>query len=222
MRDVISMFHERVTEIELYFSFLEDIMLNNSEIIFENDNRKKISHQLSQTLRANGFLLLYNLVESSMSLSVEAIHKEFTIKQISYDTLSNSVKTEIFKYLQGKNVKVENFIKNVENIVFDILKFPPQPRDIFSGNVDAREIKRISEKYGFSCKTNAKKTSNGSKLLTVKSRRNDLAHGFISFQECGKEYSIQDLILIKKEVIAYISEILNNIQEYLDNRMYLK
>ncbi|HAO47873.1 MAG TPA: hypothetical protein DCR35_00375 [Runella sp.] len=157
-----------------------------------------------------------------MSLSVEAIHKEFTIKQISYDTLSNSVKTEIFKYLQGKNVKVENFIKNVENIVFDILKFPPQPRDIFSGNVDAREIKRISEKYGFSCKTNAKKTSNGSKLLTVKSRRNDLAHGFISFQECGKEYSIQDLILIKKEVIAYISEILNNIQEYLDNRMYLK
>ena len=89
------------------------------------------------------------------------------------------------------------------------------PKKIFSGNVDAKKIKEIADKYGFSHQTDSKFTKNGAKLVTVKEKRNDLAHGEISFQECGKDYTIQDIIAIKNEVIKYLEEILNNIEQFL-------
>jgi hypothetical protein len=51
--------------------------------------------------------------------------------------------------------------------------------------------------------------------------RNDLAHGNKSFSEVGKDISIEDIRKVKEEVIAYIGQILNNIETYLDAREYL-
>ncbi|RDB07168.1 MAE_28990/MAE_18760 family HEPN-like nuclease [Runella aurantiaca] len=219
MKDVTRMFQERAKEIDSYFFLLEELMIKEAKIAFSNGTIHKIDINLAQILRANGFLLLYNIVESSISQAIEAIHNEILTKEIEYDALNQLVKKEIFNYIK-KNTKSDNFITGVQNIVTDILKFHPQSREIFSGNVDAREIKALSEKYGFSCKTNARKTKNGENLLTVKRHRNNLAHGFISFQECGKEYSIQQLIEIKDEVIHYVGNILHNVEDYLDKEMY--
>lgn len=76
--------------------------------------------------------------------------------------------------------------------------------------------------YGFSYQTTPKKTQNGSDLLTVKTNRNDLAHGFKSFEEVGKDATADDLLKIQKRVIFYLREILQNIESYLSNEDYLK
>lgn len=221
MKDVIRMFLERVEEINVYFSFLENIMVKEAKVVLSDGKSHEIDINLAQILRANGFLLLYNLVESSMSQSIEAIHREVLDKGINYDSVSRLVKREILNHFK-KNVNTDNFIDSVNSIATDILKFYPQSRGFFSGNVDAREVKSLSEKYGFSCKTNARKTKNGKRLLTVKTRRNDLSHGFVSFQECGKDYTIQEMIETKEEVVQYIEGVLNNIDDYLKLKKYLK
>lgn len=76
--------------------------------------------------------------------------------------------------------------------------------------------------YGFSDRTTAKKTQNGSDLLRVKTNRNDLAHGFKSFEEVGKDATADDLLKIQKRVICYLREIWQNIETYLSNEDYLK
>lgn len=93
---------------------------------------------------------------------------------------------------------------------------------LFSGNIDARKIRKTSEMYGFSCKTNSQKTKDGSDLLTVKTNRNDLAHGFKSFEEVGRDATADELLEIKKRVISYLKGILENIESYLSNKEYLK
>jgi len=47
----------------------------------------------------------------------------------------------------------------------------------FSGNVDARLLKSIAELYGFSILADKARTRDGVDLLTIKTTRNDLAHG---------------------------------------------
>jgi hypothetical protein len=82
-------------------------------------------------------------------------------------------------------------------------------------------IKEIAKKYGFSYQTDFAKTKNGEKLVDIKDKRNDLAHGVKSFKEVGQGKTIEDLLEIKKEVIEYLRQILENIKTYLDNQEYL-
>ena len=71
-----------------------------------------------------------------------------------------------------------------------------------SGNVHARTIKDLAEKYGFSFTTNPRLTNNGRALEVVKNKRNDLAHGVFSFQAVGKGYTEKELIKMKKNRIG--------------------
>ena len=92
---------------------------------------------------------------------------------------------------------------------------------MFSGNIDARKIKETAEAYGFSYQTTARKTQDGNDLLKIKTNRNDLAHGFKSFEEVGKDATAEDLLQIKKRVICYLREILQNIEDYILRKEYL-
>ncbi len=91
---------------------------------------------------------------------------------------------------------------------------------MFSGNVDAREIRKLSTSYGFST-TTPPETRDGIDLLSIKTNRNNLAHGFESFNDVGKETTAENLIAISERVIKYLRQILNNIDEYLVNKEYI-
>jgi hypothetical protein len=95
-------------------------------------------------------------------------------------------------------------------------------KKLFSGNLDAKRIKETAEKYGFSYQTNPRKTDNGSDLLKIKTNRNDLAHGFKSFEKVGQDYTADDLLKMQKRVIHYLKTILQNIETYIYNQEYLK
>jgi hypothetical protein len=118
-------------------------------------------------------------------------------------------------------VNTKKFVESVEDLVIDILKYYPKSTELFSGNVDQEEIKKMAQKYGFSAHTDARKTQNGEKLKTIKNRRNELAHGFKSFQECGEERTFQEMKAIKDECLLYIEQILKNIDVFLKNKTYL-
>ena len=87
--------------------------------------------------------------------------------------------------------------------------------------MDARLIKEIAEKYGFSYQTEFAKTKNGQNLVVIKHNRIDLAHGLKSFEDVGRDNTIEELLEIKEEVIEYLRQILQNIKIYIDNQEYL-
>ena len=221
MIDVIRQFKEKTIEVNVYFSHLEDLLMNDGYVISKEGKNQKISNELAQILRANSFLLLYNLIESCISQAVEEIHSDIVRNEIEYNTVKITIRKEIMKFIR-KDVSTDIFVQDVKNIITDVLKYYPTSRKMFSGNVDAKEIRNVAERYGFSSETNKSQTKDGYNLLTVKEKRNDLAHGFISFQECGKGYTIQEIINIKNEVIFYLEQILSNIQIYINNKDYIQ
>lgn len=215
------LFQERREEVEAYFEHVEDISLRNAQLFFPEGHFKTLDADLKHILLANTFLLIYNLVESTISSAVEAIFIEIKEEAVPYDTIRSSIQKEIIDNIR-KNVATDSFIGTVNHIAIDILNHYPKPRELFSGNIDAVTIKDISRKYGFSTNTDALKTKNGEKLTTVKKRRNQLAHGFVSFKQCGKERPLEAVKIIKTESLLYIEQILNNITQFLDEKKYLK
>ncbi|MBL0247432.1 MAG: hypothetical protein IPQ28_07575 [Sphingobacteriales bacterium] len=122
--------------------------------------------------------------------------------------------TTIFETKGTENIFIA--INQLANEIIDI-KF--DSTKVISGNIDGRKIKEFSTKHGFSDRTH-KNANNGNKLHQVKTQRNNLAHGNISFAECGRNYGIGQLRDTKKEVILYLRNILRNIKKYLDERQY--
>ena len=64
------------------------------------------------------------------------------------------------------------------------------------------------------------KSRGGIVLETVKERRNDLAHGTLSFAECGRDYSIKDLGEIKDQAVLFLRGLLAGMKQYYDEKQY--
>jgi hypothetical protein len=64
------------------------------------------------------------------------------------------------------------------------------------------------------------RTWDGADLLTVKDKRNALAHGFQSYEDVGRDYPARELLRMTRRSLAYVGEILKNVSTYLDGREY--
>lgn len=220
MKDVKRDFKEKLDEIELYFGFMEKAARKGSSISLSDGKLEKIEPDLAKTLKANGFLLLYNLVESSMRKAIEEIYFSIKREGISFDDVKEGIRREIVIYLKNKK-NADEFVSEVNSIAKDIFEVCFSAETLFAGNVDARKIKELAKKYGFVIRIREAKKREIS-LLTVKTRRNGLAHGDYSFKECGKDYSIPQMLKIKNEVTSYLNKTLDIIEVYIDNKDFLK
>ena len=218
-------FENRVLEIEEYFKLLHYFFEKDAIIHFPNNKThkfKELNTDLERVLKANCFLLLYNLIESSIRLSITEIYDQITSRNLTYEDVSPLIKkiwlNENYKNFKDRNESsIFDIITNLDNdsIVIDF-----DSSKIISGNIDRRKILMLSEKYGFSMRVHYS-AGDGNKLHIVKVRRNDLAHGNTSFSECGREFTYSDLHSIKIEVVRYLRQILINIEKYLDNEKFL-
>ncbi len=216
-------FNERSKEVSRYFIFLKSLEQSTTKLSMDgkgsHSKTKEIDPELLKTLKASGFLLLYNLVEATMSNVIEAIFDEMKSKSISYDQIRPELKKIVLKNLKKRNP--DKIFSSITAISIDIITAGFDKSDLFSGNIDSRKIRETAAEYGFSYSTDYAKTSDGSDLLTIKSNRNDLAHGTKSFTEVGRDKTADELLEIKKKVIIYLRQILKNIETYLDNEEYL-
>jgi len=223
MQTVILDFNTRVEEVNKYFHFLKELTAKNTKltVLEENGNQtiKPIDPKLVITLKANGFLLLYNLVESTMRNAIEAIFEELKSRRVSFDSVRIEVK-KIVLY-NFKNRSPDDVHSRITDISTDIIKAGFNRRKLFSGNVNRDKIAKTAREYGFSCHTDYTKTKHGENLDAVMEKRNDLAHGNKSFASVGRTVTIGDIVQIKDEVVEYLRQILINIENYLDNQEYL-
>lgn len=231
-----STFDERRSEIESYFDFIDDIITNKAKLTFPASYsnpvpiEKDISIELTHTLKANAYLLLYNLVEATMSNAIEEIHDEISSCQVdSVDKLIDPLNETILRRFHTGKMQRDKHLSHpaskqlLQYWLDDYAHHTKNNKNpLFSGTLDARRIREIADLYGFSDLTNESSTNGGKKLVEVKSKRNDLAHGHVGFRECGLDLAMTDLTDIKNEVIAYLDEILNNIESYISNRGFLR
>lgn len=231
MHSVRQDFAKRQSEIEEYLDFVDIVnsemkgnKLEYNSISSCKKEKFKVSDQLQKILIANGFLLLYNLIEATMRNSLCEIFDKVTDSDLDYGKLCQNLKdiwlSQKTKNLRGSNFKSEKLtqtlrkfadsVLNEETIVLDKSKLD------FSGNLDAKKIRGIAAKYGFN-----QTSMNADNLATIKNKRNHLAHGNHSFSEIGRDYSSGDLQGFKKETIEFLNDVISQIEAFLREEKYL-
>ncbi|MEG5040831.1 MULTISPECIES: MAE_28990/MAE_18760 family HEPN-like nuclease [unclassified Microcoleus] len=226
MKKILKEFKERVKEVNLYFDFLSTVLSTDIHLCStKSDVIKPIDVEVQKILKANFFLILYNLTEAIIKKSIQEIYDSMERDGLSYKLTRTEIQKILisYKYKQLRDSNSGNFVQAIEELLADALndaamKLDPKSIPI-SGNLDAQKIRELARTYGFSEMTKKAKRG-GSDLLTVKNQRNLLAHGDLTFSECGRNYNISDLKRIKNEVICFLEDIIKNIKTYIDAKEY--
>jgi hypothetical protein len=210
-------FQIRRREVEMYFDFIEKV--DSSEYAIRDKEGKALfpqseRNEIIKTFKANGFLLLYNLMESTVKNAVEAIYDEMRDRNVHFDACRVEVRRIILANLRRRDV--DKVLPDISTIAVDVIATTFRKQDVCSGTVDARAIRNAAKAYGF-----PPPSGKSDELLTVKSNRNDLAHGNKSFADVGRDYDVQRLQAIKREVIQYLVELIQNVDAYISNQSYL-
>lgn len=222
MQDIFNVFEERKQEINDYFNFLESVSEPQAMLTTPNGNIAPILDAIPKILRSNAILMLYNLIEYTFSAALEEIFKTIRRLNVPFDELTNSIKIVVLDALKKKHEKAQtkDIIALITQINSDITKFHPTYETLFSGNVDAKELKEYAKKYGFLTDTNVAKTHNGNDLREIREKRKALAHGEQSFSEVAKEEPLETLKERRDRVFAYIEAILENIRNFINSEGY--
>lgn len=168
------------------------------------------------TAKASALLLIYNLIESTSTNAIQNIFDSLTQKNIGYDQLSNEV-----KLIALDNLKRRSAVKMVEGISLigtDIYRVSFSRDDIFSGNVDAKLLRDTMKQFGVKQRHDYKEPE----LLLIKNRRNDLAHGALSFADAGKDLSARELIAKYWRIRVFFNNMLADYSDFISSEKFLK
>lgn len=215
---------KRLNEVTLYFETIKLLDNGDCSIICKDINggttEKIIDGELAKIMKANGFLLLYNLIEATIRNSISAILNSISTDKLTFKLLSDNLKKLWINQEINKTKDISKFKEKVselsEKILNDkLLEFSNECVNI-SGNIDAQRIREIAKKFGYL------EPKNGRGLQTIKDKRNQLAHGEFTFSDIGKNYTSNDLIDYKSEVVTFIENVLNNVEIYINAKGYKK
>ena len=211
-------FVSREDEVARYFAFLGAIDSGVHRVVTKSDGNPAYNHldltEITKTLKANSFLLLYNLVESTVKNAIEAIFDDLQANRVVFDACRKELRRIMLLNLKKRDI--DKLLPLVTNLANDLARVTFSKDELFSGNVDARLIRKTALKYGF-----LEPSKRSGNLLTVKDNRNDLSHGNKTFGEVGREYDFTRLDSIRKEVTEYLEELIVNIEQYIKSQGYL-
>lgn len=223
MNNTRSEYNKRIHEVELYLDTLKLLDDGRCSIkcvdILGNETIRDIDTELSTILKANGFLLLYNLIEATIRNSIDAVLNSIHSSSISFRVLSDKLQTIWLK----RETKGLNWGNNQDKIMLmiktildnEFLSFKRDCIDI-SGNIDAQKVREILKQIG------GNEISDGRELKIIKDKRNNLAHGEFTFSEIGRDVLINDLVEYKNKTKDYLSNVLNEINDYIESQKFLK
>jgi hypothetical protein len=222
------LFLEREQEVDAHLSFIKSLIDSKASKFARVDadgnvtlSEYVIDRNTLKTLIASGFLHIYNLVESTMTNTLDAIHVHLMNEEIQFEALNGSIKQLCFKNF--KKTSAADVRDYIYPIARGMLHLGYDKKRLFSGNIHANIIKDKAKEYGFEIAQHDRSQSkNGDRLELVLERRNDLAHGNLSFSECGSEASIDELIEIKNEACIYLSAVIEGVKNYLIEEDYLE
>jgi hypothetical protein len=227
MNTVMSNFRVRVHEVNEYFEFLERVLQSNAILEYTEHagtvRRVFVAQDVQKILKANSFLILYNLIESTIKQTVIEICSSILTDALTFRELRGELQQLWISSRHGNLSASKKTLDCIRQIVEDVMNDISVELDAelvsISGNIDARKVRELAAVYGFSHVTR-REARGGEKLLSVKTQRNNLAHGAASFIECGRDQTYEDLRDTREQVVSYLEDILGNVKTYLDNKEY--
>ncbi len=219
MINVKETFEERKGEIEFYYSVLVEIDKENSSIQTIDNAR------LFKIMKSNFILMLYNLVESTVSTGMLEIYESIKNDSCTYKNMVQELQTiwrdAKVKQVYSSSTELKTYTNRVKDIVDDITTSAPFILEKgmlnINGNLNAGRIKHICDDHRIRYTV----VDDDNKLEEVRKKRNSLAHGDESFSQCARDLTLSDLESIKDIIIRFLQGIIQGMEDYCDNKKYL-
>lgn len=180
------------------------------------------------SMKANVVMMLYNAVEATVTQCLEKVHDKIKTNNVKYRDLSGELQKLIAVYYGhsiDKSANVDNamdyvlqfsdFVNGNANVSISYKELTKKYQ-LYSGNLDTKEILNVLGKYGVDFEQRC------SELKTIKDYRNKLAHGEESFEEIGRVLSVEQLLEMKSRAFEFLENMINAIAEYLTEENYMK
>ena len=218
---IIAHYKRRKEDVEEYFRLLCFLLSfeTHRNISIQNIDTGKslvITQEMQCVAKAQSLILLYNLVESTVCDCLNAIYDAIQDESLIFGNVSDDIKNMWRNYLKRKNLSEKT--KNDNDIINMAIRFDSLAINI-SGSLDFRKIQEVFSKHGCLLDNSSRDTIARS-FLVVKNKRNLLAHGNISFSECGAHYLLSDLQKYKEHIVDYMQDVVNKTCDYIANKAY--
>lgn len=231
MIQVENVFLEHKDEINLYYDFLEEIINHQARLIIDppQNDIKTIKMENTAISKSSFVLMLYNCVESTVVNCLDAIIRTIEIDGCKYPDLINELQIAslaaydfrlrecISKDKRNELLKAQvDFSTGLSVVNVDLKSLVgSSSQGLFAGSLDAREIRKLFARLGIDLSS-----LSCVEMQHIKNCRNKLAHGECSFQEYGRNLSIQYLRVCKNNTIAFLGGLIDKVKEYIINKGY--
>lgn len=160
---------------------------------------------------------------------IECIYTKIKADELSYIEINDQLKklwTEAsLKYSKDPNANHTTFVKKSEEIIEKIISkstITLRARDILpGGNLDGVSISETMKKHGITINQSSA-NYRPDILSNIKNKRNDLAHGSVSFVEALRNSSISDIETNANIVFLFLNELIENVTKYIEKKSYKK
>jgi len=236
----VQLFNEREIEIKEFLNLMLFLELKNDQKIpneditpfqkffYSEDDKVTISYQsMINIMKSNVALMLYNIIEFTISGLMDNVYETIKNQGLSYIDVNKDIqrlwRKAILNATKDPNANHKTVLKKNEEIIDCILQrktLDLQTRNfIRAGNLDGVEIKRTFEAHGILFKPSSD-NYRPEKLSFVKIKRNELAHGSISFTEAMRDNAITDICKDKDIIFSFLEELIDTVELYHDNAGY--
>lgn len=198
--------------------FISEVETHKNKPVVDatNNAHLNVSIEMQCALKAQFLVVLYNIVESTVCECLNSIYDSIADESLLFSDLSDEMRNMWKTYL--KRISHPDRSKPDVDLMGMKIQFASLAVNI-SGSLDIRKIIDVFAKHGCILdETNREKYSNS--FLVVKSKRNNLAHGNISFSECGSNYLVSDLKTMKENILDGMSEVVTQVKSYIVNKKY--
>lgn len=209
---------EDINETFQLVKFISEVETHKNHPIFDATTKTNlyISIEMQCSLKAQFLIVLYNIVESTVCECLNSIYDSIADDSLLYSDLSDEMRNMWKNYLRRTSHPDKS--KPDADLMGMKIHFGSLAVNI-SGSLDIRKVIDVFSKHGcYLDETNREKYSNS--FLVVKNKRNNLAHGNISFSECGSNYLVSDLKRFKENILDGMSEVIIRVKKFIDNKSY--
>ena len=184
---------------------------------------------LINILKSNVSLMIYNIIEYTVTNLIDSIYDEIRVNHLSYidvnDSIRNLWRKTILRSVNDPNANFSTFLRKNEEIISAILSNNElnmyAKNTLPGGNLDGTSIKETFESHGIQVRTSSR-NYRPDILIGIKENRNNLAHGSVSFVEAMREDSIDDIRANESLVVGFLEELIETVSTYIEDQKYKK
>lgn len=214
-------FEQRKSDVEAHFRCLEFINGVESHkhmpVVDTNSGREMyVDQQMQCCTKGQTLVLLYNMVESTICECLNYIYDAVHDDGLTYAELTDKMRnmwTASCRRAKRPEKDLDEASKLPLKVIFEALAINT------SGSIDIRKIYEAFEKHGCAI-AETKREECCNSFVTVKSKRNLLAHGNVSFSQCGSSYLFSDLDKMRLDITSFLGVVIAATKKFVEDKKY--